>query len=99
MPSNRQISNPYIAADGHWITCMSCGFDFRAYNIVERWDGMQVCNRGGCNEPRHPQELIKVPTDRIAPEGIINYPDGTFTDVTFTSTLPDVPDGTFDNDL
>ncbi len=97
MPSNHTLNPGWIADQGHWVECQSCGFEFRAYDIQKRWDGLYVCKKDF--EYRHPQELIKVPNDQIAADQPINIPGETFTDVTFSSALPPLPDGTFDIDL
>lgn len=94
MPSNHTLSPGYIPEHGHWVECMSCGFEYRAFHIKERWDGLYVCKH--CWEPRHPQEFLRVPNDKVAPDQPINIPGATFTDVTFSSTLDSMPDGTFD---
>jgi len=41
----------------HWVTCDVCGFDIRAGDIRERWDGLMVCPAD--YEMRHPQDFVR----------------------------------------
>lgn len=45
--------------------CMVCGFKYKASEMRKRWDGVYVCETDW--EPRHPQELIKIPRERSVP--------------------------------
>jgi hypothetical protein len=45
--------------------CDSCGLKFKASSLRKRWDGLMVCEDD--YEVRHPQTLIRVPKERIAP--------------------------------
>ncbi len=52
----------YIYKPGEWnCTCQVCGFRFPASKIKHRWDGLLVCK--SCWEPRHPQDLLRVPSE------------------------------------
>jgi hypothetical protein len=54
------------AKTGDWnAVCAVCGFKYKASELVKRWDGVYVCRTDW--EPRHPQELIKMPRERPAP--------------------------------
>ena len=51
---------------GTWnAICCVCGFKYKASELVKRWDGVYVCRKDW--EPRHPQELIKIPKENPAP--------------------------------
>lgn len=50
------------AALGDWNAyCQVCGFKYKASELQKRWDGVYVCKTDW--EPRHPQDLIKLPKD------------------------------------
>lgn len=47
---------------GSWnALCDICGFKHKSDELRLRWDGLMVCNKDW--ETRHPQDLIRVPTD------------------------------------
>ena len=51
---------------GNWnVVCDSCGRKFKASSLRKRWDGLMVCEEDF--EVRHPQTLLKVAKERIAP--------------------------------
>lgn len=50
----------------HWVVCDSCGFDIRAFDIMETWDGRLVCPSDW--EPRHPQDFVRSKQEHIAAE-------------------------------
>lgn len=51
---------------GDWnAICPVCGFKYKASELKQRWDGVYVCQQDW--EPRHPQELIKIPKENPAP--------------------------------
>lgn len=39
--------------------CPVCGFNKKGSELQKRWDGILVCS--DCNEPRHPQDLARIP--------------------------------------
>lgn len=41
--------------------CDICGFKFKSDELMRRWDNAMVCKYD--YEPRHPQSLIKPPTE------------------------------------
>jgi len=45
--------------------CIVCGFKYKSSEMQKRWDGVYVCPTDW--EPRHPQELIKLPRERGVP--------------------------------
>jgi hypothetical protein len=50
---------------GDWNTlCQVCGFKYKASELRKRWDGVMVCDTD--YEPRHPQDLIRLPKERQA---------------------------------
>lgn len=47
---------------GSWnAVCDVCGFQFKAYQIKKRWDGLMVCSED--YETDHPQKYIRVQED------------------------------------
>ena len=45
---------------GDWnASCDRCGFNYKASELREEWQGLKVC--ATCYEPRHPQDLLRVP--------------------------------------
>jgi hypothetical protein len=53
----------------HWVVCDVCGFDIRAADAMERWDGLIVCPED--YEERHPQDYVRVTKDTIAAQGYV----------------------------
>lgn len=41
--------------------CDRCGFKYKAFQLRKEWTGLMVCKE--CWEPRHPQELLRIPKD------------------------------------
>lgn len=62
---------------GDWnALCDVCRFKFKASELRRRWDGRMVCEADF--EERHPQDLIRIPQERIAtpwarPEPVDTY--------------------------
>jgi hypothetical protein len=51
---------------GEWnCICDRCGFEFKSGQLKKEWTGLMVC--APCWEPRHPQDLLRVPRETIAP--------------------------------
>lgn len=47
---------------GSWnAICDRCGFKYKSFQLRKEWTGLMVCKN--CWEPRHPQDLIKIPKD------------------------------------
>jgi hypothetical protein len=47
---------------GAWnAICDRCGFQHKNYQLKKEWTGLMVC--GKCFETRHPQDLLRVPTE------------------------------------
>lgn len=40
-----------------WSICDVCGFKYKNYELLKRWDGLMVCPKD--YETRHPQEFIR----------------------------------------
>lgn len=84
---------------GSWnAICDRCGFKFKAYKLREEWTGSMVCK--DCWEPRHPQDLIKIPKDDQQIPWARPEPADVFITVTPVSAGTGtqggaVPDGTF----
>ena len=86
----------YIPGD-HWCVCDVCGFEYRASEMEERWDGRLVCKEDW--EPRHPQEMVRAKHDDTRAKGHIREePADEFVTVS-GATSGTVPSGTFDNSL
>jgi len=48
---------------GKWnVICDRCGFAHKNTDLRKEWTGLMVCTQ--CYEPRHPQDLIRVRTER-----------------------------------
>jgi hypothetical protein len=44
---------------GSWnVICDVCGFQFKADEVLKRWDGLYVCKDD--YEPRHPSDFLRV---------------------------------------
>jgi len=65
MSKGHGLSPGYRAGD-NWITCQRCGFERRASQIAEEWNGLEVC-KDTCFETRHPQDFLRVKEERITP--------------------------------
>lgn len=51
---------------GRWSAiCDRCGFRFHSDELIKEWDGLRVCKP--CWEPRHPQDLIRIKPEKVAP--------------------------------
>lgn len=65
---------------GKWnVICDRCGFEFKNDELRDEWTGLKVCLK--CWEPRHPQTLIKVPREEIAPPWTRPEPEDIYTAV------------------
>lgn len=66
---------------GTWaVICQSCGFRFPSNEIKQRWDGLLVCDKDF--EPRHPQTLIRIPTETAVPT-FVSKPEDVYVEVTY----------------
>ena len=83
-------------------TCDRCGFVYKHFELKDEWTGLKVCDK--CWEPRHPQDMLRVPNPEKSPPWTRPEP----VDVTITVDYIDssvgnqettVPTGTFTNDL
>ena len=92
-------SNPGWQRNNHWCVCQICGFDYRADEMMNTWDGKQVCKADW--EPRHPQELIRARKDDMSPVGIATgEPTIEYVSVTFTESTDNVvPSATFNSSV
>ena len=91
--------NPGFQEGNNWAVCDSCGMEFRADKLQWRWDGALVCEDDW--EPRHAQDYVRTKTDQIAAtSNVRSEPEDQFVTVYGGSNpAPDVPGGTFDNNL
>lgn len=54
----------------HWVAsawsalCDRCGFKYKSFQLRKEWTGLMVCK--DCWEPRHPQDLIKIPKEDVS---------------------------------
>ena len=56
----------YYKKGDYKAACDRCGFDYKASELREEWQGLKVC--ATCYEPRHPQDLLRIPrTERPVP--------------------------------
>ena len=63
---------------GQWnAICDRCGFKFKSSELQKDWQGLMVCKDDF--EQRHPQSLIKVPTEKAFPEWSRPRPEDIFT--------------------
>lgn len=51
----------YFRKGGYNVICDRCGFEFKSFQVRKTWDGLIVCKEDW--EPRHPQDLIRVPSE------------------------------------
>lgn len=69
--------NYYVA--GQWnAVCDRCGVEYKSAELLAEWTGLRVCRK--CWEPRHPQDLLRVPTEDTSvpwsrPEGVDTFID------------------------
>ena len=87
--------------------CDVCGFEYKASELRERWDGLMVCKPDW--EPRHESDFFRVkpedpsvPWARPEPEDNITGTDvegNSLHPAINTDTQTAVPDGTFDGSL
>lgn len=48
---------------GDWnAQCDVCGFEYKASQLLSRWDGLKVCKHD--YERRHPQDFLKTRVDK-----------------------------------
>lgn len=56
--------------------CDVCGLRYKSNQLKKRWDGLMVCSDD--YETRHPQDFLRVRTERIAPPWTRPEPTDTF---------------------
>lgn len=62
--ARRGISrSPGYKPGSHWAICDTCGFQFRAEDLLETWDKRWVCDDDF--EHRHEQDFLRVKEERI----------------------------------
>jgi hypothetical protein len=69
----------YLVLGQYNCICDRCGFEFKSGQLRKEWTGLMVCD--GCWEPRHPQDLIRVPKEEIAPPWTRPEPAEVFVDI------------------
>lgn len=87
----------YYKPGVHNVICDRCGLKHKSDALMKEWTGLMVCTP--CWEPRHPQDLLRVPKEQISvpwsrPESTdtfvdVSYPLSTevgVTDVIYTET-------------
>lgn len=85
---------------GSWnAICDRCGFKYKSFQLKQEWTGQMVCT--DCWEPRHPQDLIKIPKDDQSIPWARPEPADVFITVTTVSASTGtqggtVPSGNFD---
>lgn len=71
---------------GAWnVICDRCGLEKKSFELKKEWTGLMVCATT-CWEPRHPQDLIKVPKEEVAPPWTRPEPEDTFIVVNYISS-------------
>ena len=73
------MPKPYYAHGDQNAICDVCGFQYKASELLERWDGAMVCIHDF--EYRHPQDFIRVPRTESVPEWSRPVPQDVFRDV------------------
>lgn len=63
--------------------CDVCGFEFKSDELQKRWDGVMVCSADW--EPRHPSDLIRIPSEDPSVPWTRPESEDTFVAVTFRS--------------
>ena len=67
---------------GEWnVLCDRCGIQFKASQLKDEWTGLKVCSE--CWEPRHPQDLARIPRTEKAPPWTRPEPGDTEVDVDY----------------
>jgi hypothetical protein len=66
--------------------CDVCGFKHKASQLKQRWDGLMVCAEDF--ETRHPQDLIRIPTENPAVPWSRPEPTDDFIDVPYITPSP-----------
>lgn len=62
---------------GSWnCLCDRCGLQYKSDALIKEWTGLMVC--APCWEPRHPQDLLRVPKEQISVPWSRPEPDDTF---------------------
>ena len=56
--------SPGYKSGSHWATCDEDGFQYRAEDLKETWDGRWVNDQD--YEPRHPQDFLRVRAEVIS---------------------------------
>lgn len=62
---------------GQWnAICDRCGFKFKSSELKKDWQGLMVCEED--YETRHPQDFIRVRTEKVLPEWVRPRPSDVF---------------------
>lgn len=62
---------------GQWnAICDRCGFKFKSSELKKDWQGLMVCEED--YETRHPQDFIKVRTEKVLPDWVRPRPGDVF---------------------
>ena len=78
------MSKEWNYKPGDWnVICDVCGTKIKASESKRRWDGLIVDKN--CFEFRHPQDFLKVRTDKIAVPFVRKSPDDQFVVVNYTN--------------
>ena len=89
--------NPGYRPGSHWVECDVCGFDYKQEEMRERWDGMVVCKKDF--ETRHPQDFVRSRHEDTRAKGLVRPDSSPEVDAFDPTTDPNIPDGTFTNEL
>lgn len=73
----------YVSGDW-WVICDVCSKKVKASKSKKRWDGLIVCDEDF--EPRHPQDFLRVRSDKISVPFTRPRPTDSFVSVTYDAT-------------
>lgn len=81
------MSKGWTYVSGDWsIICDRCAVKYKASEAKQEWDGLIVCPK--CWESRHPQDFIRVRTDKISVPFSRHYGTDTFINVVYNPNDP-----------
>ena len=58
----------YFASGQYNAICDRCGFKFKSSELRKDWQGLMVCDKDF--EQRHPQDFIRVRSEKLLPEWV-----------------------------
>ena len=73
---NLQGEKDYLKVGDFNALCDVCGMKFKGSELRRRWDGFMVCSDDF--EERHPQDLIRLRSEKVSLPWARPYPTDTF---------------------